>query len=131
MIIPYRQLLASATSRPFVDVLIGPSPFRVSALVDSGAVHGLFHPDVAVESRIDLGGAEQRPIAYGPAGASAAATFITVPLELDGFTWEAEIGFTPVMSLDWGLLGQSAFFRWFTVTFRTYDDEFEVQPITV
>lgn len=131
MILPYRQLPGSAPSRPFVDVLIGPSPFRVSGLVDSGAVHGLFHPDVAAEGAIDLGGAEERPIAYGPAGVTATAKFITVPLEFDGFTWEAEIGFTPVMSLDWGLLGHAAFFRWFTVTFRTYDDEFEVAPISM
>lgn len=131
MIIPYRQLPGSTAPRPFVDVLIGPSPFRVSGLVDSGAVHGLFHPDVATEGGIDLAGAEERPIAYGPAGASAAAMFITVPLEFDGFAWEAEIGFTPAMSPDWGLLGQAAFFRWFTVTFRTYDDEFEVEPISM
>jgi hypothetical protein len=130
VIVPYRQLPGSSTARPFVDVLIGRFPFRVSGLVDSGAVHGLFHPDVAIEGGIDLAGAEERPIAYGPAGASVSAKFITVPLELDGFMWDAEVGFTAVMSADWGLLGQSAFFRWFTVTFRTCDDEFEVEPNT-
>ncbi len=129
MIIPYRQLPSSAVARPFVDVLIGPSPFRVSGLVDSGAVHGLFHPDVAAEGGIDLAGTEDRPLAIGPGAEPASAMFTTVPLEFDGFTWEAELGFTTVMSRDWGLLGQSAFFRWFTVTFRTYDDELEVVPI--
>lgn len=129
MIIPYRQLPGTGSSRPFLDVLIGPSHFRVSALVDSGAVHGLFHPLVAESGGIDLTGADERELQVGPGLAPAAALFVVVPMEVGGYRWEAEVGFTETMGLDWGLLGQTAFFRWFTTTFRTYDDEFEIVPI--
>lgn len=129
MIVPYRQLPGSGVPRPFLDVLIGSSAFRVSGLVDSGAVHGLFHPDVASAAGIDLAGAEERPLNYGPQQVLVLAKFTKVQMEVHGFIWEAEVGFTTAMTLDWGLLGQSALFRWFTVTFRTYDDEFEAVPI--
>lgn len=130
MIVPYRALPGSVQARPFLDVLVGPAPFRVAGLVDSGAVHGLFHPDVAAEADIDLSGAETRPIEIGPRRVLAEVRFLVVPLEYEGVTWEAELGFTESMTLDWGLLGQSALFRWFTIEFRTYDDEFELTPIS-
>lgn len=129
MIVPYRQLPRSGTARPFLDVLLGPSHFRTSALVDSGAAHGLFHPEIADEGGIDLTGAEERELIVGPGRAPVITPFVTVQMEVAGHMWEADVGFTDVMGLDWGLLGQAALFRWFTITFRTYDDEFEIVPI--
>lgn len=129
MIVPYRQLPGSAVSRPFLDVLIGPSHFRATALVDSGAVNGLFHPEVAEMGGIDLAHAEERELGVGPGKAPVPALFVTVQMEAADHTWEAEIGFTTSIGLDWGLLGQSALFRWFTISFRTYDDEYEIVPI--
>lgn len=116
-------------SRPFLDVLIGASAHRVRGLVDSGATNGLFHPDIASEAEIDLEKAEERPILYGPGRASTTAQFTFVPMEAGGHQWEAEIGFSEVVTPDWGLLGQAALFRWFTITFFGADSEFEVEPI--
>lgn len=129
MIVPYRLLPGSSVDRPFLDVLFGNSAHRVSALVDSGAVHGLFHPDIAAEADLDLSSAEERVIQHGPGRAERSALFTTVGMEACGLQWEAEVGFTEGMTLDWGLLGQSALFRWFTMTFFGADSEFDIEPI--
>lgn len=78
---------------------------------------------------IDLAHAEERELGVGPGKAPVPALFVTVQMEAADHTWEAEIGFTTSIGLDWGLLGQSALFRWFTISFRTYDDEYEIVPI--
>lgn len=84
MIQPYQSLPGSAVDRPFLDVLMGASGHRVRGLVDSGAVHGLFHPDIATDAGIDLRNAEEREIVHGPGRASRAARFSTVSMEAVG-----------------------------------------------
>lgn len=124
-------MASSAGSRPFLDVLVGAAQVRTVALVDSGAVNSLFHMDVALEAECDLSDAEHRNVLVGSARDSRPAAFVTTGLEVGGLSWEAELGFCDWMLPDWGVLGHHAFFRWFTVTFRGYDSEFEVEPITM
>jgi hypothetical protein len=112
-----------------LDVLVGAAPFRIPALVDSGAVNSLFHVEVAREGELDLSTAQQRALEVGSERQARNAAFLTVPLEAGGLPWEAEVGFCDWMPLEWGLLGHS-FFRLFTVTFRAYDGEFDVEPIS-
>lgn len=129
MIVTYRTLPGSDGDRPFLDVLLGTTGHRVSGLVDSGAVHGLFHTDNAANAGVDLDGAEERTMLYGPSRLERIARFATLQMEFGGMTWEPEIGFADWISPDWGLLGQEALFRWFTITFFRADHEFEVVPI--
>lgn len=129
MIVSYRSLPGSGGDRPFIDVLIGTSAHRVSGLVDSGAVNGLFNTEVASEAGIDLAAAEERTILYGAAHMERTARFVVVPMACEGHTWDGEIGFADWVSLDWGLLGQAALFRWFVITFFGADSEFEALPI--
>lgn len=124
-------MASSSGPRPFLDVLVGAALVRTTALVDSGAVNGLFHVDVASEAGFDLSEAQPRDLLVGSPRESRTATFLTAGLEVGGLSWEAELGFCDWMLPDWGVLGQGAFFRWFTVTFRAYDSEFEVEPITM
>jgi len=126
----YRSLPGSPVARPFLDVLVGAAQFRFSALIDSGAVNGLFPLALARQAGIDLSEPEIREVLIGPGQQTYHASFVTVPLEVAGLTWEPEIGFCDWMNPDWGLLGHASFFRWFTVTFRAYDGEFEVEPIS-
>lgn len=55
---------------------------------------------------------------------------MTIPLSAANYTWEAEVGFCDPWPYGWGLLGQASFFRYFTVTFRAVDLEFDVEPVT-
>lgn len=130
MRVDYRSLPGSAVDRPFLDVMIGASSHRVSGLVDSGSVHGLFHTDVADAAEVNLDGAEERTIEHGPQRLVQVPTrFATVSMECGGHQWDAEIGFGDWVQRDWGLLGHEALFRWFTVTFFGADTEFEIEPI--
>lgn len=61
-------------------------------------------------------------------GATTAA-LVPIRLTVAGHSWEAEIGFCDPWPFGWGLLGQLSFFRYFTVTFRAVDLEFELEPI--
>lgn len=129
MIQPFRSLGHAAAPRPFLDVLVGLGDFRVPGLVDSGAMHVLFHSDVANEANIDLSGAEDLPLSHGPMAAPFTAKTVTVQLSAAAHTWETKVGFADYPNLvDHGLLGLP-FFNSFTVTFRSVDDEFEVSPI--
>lgn len=130
MIIPYRDLPGSSGPRPFLDILVGTAPFRVSALVDSGAVNSLFNTEIARAADLDLSAANPRVLEVGSHGQAMEAAFMTVSLESAGLRWDGEVGFCDWMPLDWGLLGHTSFFRWFTVTFRAYDGEFQVEPVT-
>ena len=53
----------------------------------------------------------------------------TTRLTTTGQSWEAEVAFCDPWPYGWGLLGQLAFFRFFTVTFRASELTFEVEPI--
>lgn len=130
MIIRYTELPAStaSASRPILDVHVGNlDSIGIPCLVDSGAVTSLLPAWSAELAAIDLTGLEEEHIAVG--GATVAAVFATVTLSVPDLTWEARIGFCEAWPYVWGLLGHESFFRWFTVTFRAADLEFEIEPI--
>lgn len=131
MIVPYTELpdIAGGWPRPLLDVLVADMDDAVlPCLVDSGAVNTLLPSWIADEAGVDMEGATRRQLAVGGAGTTAA--FVTIPLSAANYTWEAEVGFCDPWPYGWGLLGQASFFRYFTVTFRAVDLEFDVEPVT-
>ncbi|MGH9225077.1 MAG: hypothetical protein ACRD2W_15160 [Acidimicrobiales bacterium] len=99
----------------------------VPCLVDSGAVHTLLPSWVAQAGAIALTGGRSTRLGVG--GGSTTATFAPVRLATGPHAWEAEVAFCDPWPYAWGLLGQTSFFRFFTVRFRAVDFEFEVDPI--
>lgn len=129
LITPYTVLPPAAGSepRPLLDVAVGDvHDARVRCLLDSGAVHTLFPMWVASIAGVDLISADRRELAVG--GGTLTARFTTCLLQAADHRWEAEVGFAHLPRLAWGLLGHHAFFRWFEVTFRGADLEFEITP---
>jgi hypothetical protein len=61
-------------------------------------------------------------------GETTVARFATVALSVVALAWEATVGFCNPWPYAWGVLGHDSFFRWFTVTFRAVDGEFELDP---
>lgn len=117
-----------APPRPLLDVEVAGLEFPVKALVDTGAVNTFFDRWIADEAGIDLVGAPTRSVGVG--GADYDARLVTVSLTTSGHTWEAEVEFCDDWQPNWGLLGHTAFLRFFTVTFRAVDLEFELEPNT-
>ncbi len=130
MIVPYTELPDDAANapRPLLDVAIADmDELRFPCLVDSGAVHTLMPRWLADVAGVSLRGAEQRSLAV--AATSTDAAVVTTRMTAGGHTWEGEIAFCHPWPYSWGLLGQSSFFRYFTVTFRAADFEFELTPV--
>ena len=96
-------------------------------LLDTGLINTLFDSAVAGECGIDLDGAARRPLAIGATTYEAA--FVTVQMSAVGFGWEADVGFCDNWQPGWAILGHNAFFRYFVVTFRGADYEFDLTPI--
>lgn len=130
MILPYAELPEDAGGpRPLVDVAVADmDELRFPCLVDSGAVHTLLPRWLADAAGVVLVGADRRALAVATSATEAA--FVTTRLTAVGHTWEADVGFCQPWSYSWGLLGQRSFFRYFTVTFRAADFEFELTPVT-
>ena len=126
MIVRYTELPGGASPRPLLPVAV--NGVEVKALVDSGAVNSVFGRWVAEDAGLDLDAADERNLGLG--GSGVTGQFVTVTLEAAEVAWEAEVGFADVEGLNWGLLGHGAFFRFFTVSFRAVDHEFEVTPIS-
>lgn len=130
MIVPFTELPdgPGGGARPLLDVRIGDmDELRHPCLVDSGALHTLMPRWLADAAAIDLSGAPRRSLAV--ATSATEASLVVARMSGGGHTWEAEIGFCDPWPFSWGLLGQRSFFRFFTVTFRAADLEFEVEPI--
>jgi hypothetical protein len=130
VIVRYTELPESTGSepRPLVDVAVADvESVLVPCLVDSGALHSLFPRWVADIAAIDLSGIADRQIGVG--GSVTAVRFTTVGLSVADLTWEASVGFCDPWPYAWALLGHHSFFRWFAVTFRAADGEFEIEPI--
>lgn len=130
MIVRYTELPeeSGGWARPVLDVVVAEmEDVYVPCLIDSGALHTLLPRWVADASGIGLAGAETRSLAV--AAATAQAAFVTTQLTAGDHTWEAEVGFCDRWPYAWGLLGQRSFFRFFTVTFRAIDFEFEIEPL--
>ena len=131
MIVRYTELPERTRSepRPIIDIAVADAEaVQVPCLVDSGALNSLLPMWAAEVGGVDLSGAEARPIGLG--GTTITATFTTVSLATVDLAWEAPIGFCDRWPYAWGLLGHHSFFRWFTVTFRAADHEFDVIPIS-
>lgn len=131
MIVPYTDLpdVAGGQPRPLLDVLVGDmDDAAVPCLVDSGALNTLIPSWIARAAGVNLERASRRHLAV--AGAGTTAAFVTILLTAADFAWEAEVGFCDPWPYGWGLLGQASFFRYFTVTFRAADLEFELEPVT-
>lgn len=131
MIFRYTELPDSTESgpRPILDVsLAGMESVLVPCLVDSGAVNSLLPAWSADVAGVDLTGVANKRLGVG--GGTTTARFVTVTLAAANLAWEAHVGFCKHWPYAWGLLGHDSFFRWFTVTFRAADHEFELEPIT-
>jgi hypothetical protein len=131
VIVRYTELPGSTDSapRPVLDVSIASmQSVLVPCLVDSGALNTLVPSWSAEVGGVDLGGTDERRLGVG--GTTTIARFARVSLATAELTWEADVGFCEPWPFAWGLLGHESFFRWFTVTFRAADREFEVVPIS-
>ncbi len=130
MIVHYTELPqeSGGWARPLLDVVVEDmDDVLVPCLVDSGAVHTLLPRWVADACAVSLEGA--RTAVLGVAAGPTTATFTTVRLSTGIHAWEADVGFCDPWPYSWGLLGQSSFFRFFTVTFRAADFELDIDPI--
>jgi hypothetical protein len=130
MIVRYTELPESTGSepRPLVDVAVADvDSVLVPCLVDSGALNSLLPRWAAEVAAVDLSGTTERRIGLG--GATTSARFAAVTLSTADLAWEASVGFCDPWPYAWGLLGHHSFFRWFTITFRAVDHEFEIDPI--
>lgn len=130
MIVPYTELPdeAGGSPRPVLDLVVEDmDDVLVPCLVDSGSVHTLLPSWVAEAAAVPL--FEVQPRVLGVGGTSTSATFAIVRFGAGGRVWEAEAGFCEPWPYSWGLLGHASFFRFFTVTFRAADFEFEINPI--
>ncbi len=130
MIIPYTEIpdAASGSNRPLLDLLVADIDDALfPCLVDSGAQNTLLPAWMARAAGISLKGHERRALAV--AASPTRASFVETSLTAGEHTWEAEVGFCDPWPYAWGILGHSGFFRYFTVTFRSCDFEFEVEPV--
>ncbi|MDV8004548.1 hypothetical protein [Rhodococcus sp. IEGM 1318] len=110
---------------------------RTNGLLDTGALNTIFGSELAYAAGVDLTDAE---IGYSNVGGGTAeirfvtlqlsVPFVTNPQEPgEPFTWEARVGFADNWGANPGLLGHE-FLRFFAVTFRAADFEFEIEPIS-
>lgn len=131
MIVTYTEVpsVAGGTPRPLLDMVVADMfDAPVPCWVDSGAVINTLLPAwLADAAGIDLVDPDTRGLAV--AGLETAATFTTTSLTVGDFRWEARVAFCSPWPYSWGLLGHDAFFRYFTVTFRAADYEFDLQPV--
>lgn len=129
MIVRYTELPETTGSapRPVLDVTVADvGSVLVPCLVDSGAVNTLLPNWIADLAGVDLSHVVPRRLGVG--GETTVARFATVALSAVALAWEATVGFCTPWPYAWGVLGHDSFFRWFTVTFRAADGEFELDP---
>lgn len=115
---------------PLLQVTLkhGRKQVRLDCLVDSGAADSLFSRDIADALGIDLGNA--KPQDYYGIGDIAFRGYISpVQMQVQGFSeWlTVEAGFIDENEIP--LLGQSGFFESFEVTFRAYQNRFELKRV--
>lgn len=138
-IFPYFVLPPEETHRPLVEVTFTGEDGEITTLglVDSGAINTIFGSEFAYAAGIDLTDAEIERSNVG--GRSIEIKYVKLRLSVPSvpdphepgqpFTWEARVGFADNWVASYGLLGHE-FFRFFTVTFRAADFEFEIEPIS-
>lgn len=128
MIFPFVELPQSpgCWPRPVLDVVGNMGEILLPCLVDSGAMNTLLPSWVADLSGIDCADAPAKTL--GVAGFGTTARMVPTLLTIGDHSWEADVGFCDPWPPGWGLLGQTSFFRYFVVTFRAADFEFEIGP---
>lgn len=136
-IFPYFVFPPEETHRPLVEVTFTGEDDEITTLglVDSGALNTIFGSEFAYIAGIDLTDAEIERSNVG--GSSVEIKYVKLQLSVPSvtdpheegqlFTWEARVGFADNWAPSHGLLGNE-FFRFFTVTFRSADFEFEIEP---
>lgn len=113
--------------RPVLPIVVeGRDLFPHYCLLDTGALHNRFGAWVAKDAGVDLTDAEERIIALG--GFTTSAREAIVRLSLDDYAWEAPVWFCDPWPLNFQLLGQEGFFKWFDVRLRTAVYEIEITP---
>lgn len=117
--------------RPIIDIrVLGPQGgTTVSALVDSGADHSLFHIDIAKDIGIDL---NKSNIAYfrGIEGGRMPTFLERVKIQIIGSdkTTELLAGFTDSRTVS-AILGQEGFFDEYRIKFERDHNLIEITPI--
>ncbi|MGH2771394.1 MAG: hypothetical protein ACRDJF_12870 [Actinomycetota bacterium] len=116
--------------RPVVDLVVADmDDVSVPCLLDTGAINTLLPRWVADAAGIMPTNAPSHPLVVG--GTRTETTFLITQLEAAGNRWEAEVGFCDPWPYVWGLAGQLSFLRFFTVTIRATDFEFELEPVLI
>ncbi len=123
----------SARARPIVDVVVDGLDLAPQAcLLDSGATAVRLGAHVAELCGVDLSNAPKTRIAVG--GALVTGRMAEVSLGVadrdDSFTWTAPVWFCQPWTPAFGLLGLTGFFDQFEVTINSYEERFELTPIS-
>lgn len=118
MIFPFKETSPSGgVRRPIVPVVVeGFDHAPQQCLLDSGSLQNRFGIWLARLCGIDLSDAPEEVVALG--GFTTVARTAPVQLSIGEFTWEAPVSFCDPWPMDFQLLGQEGFFRWFKVEIR-------------
>lgn len=131
MIYPYRSQRRGSEDRhlPLVPIIVQGSNdlVTVRALIDSGAEHNVFSPDIAERVGIDV--EEHREVTISGVGGSVQGWQVPVTLKLGEWQWESETIFSSGVEAGSGLLGQLGFFAFFDVTFKYTDRVMDVRRV--
>ena len=114
--------------RPYVIVRLAHETKHkdVIALVDSGADLCLFHSDIGKLIGIDVESGSELAF-QGVSGAKATAYLHRVRLTVrDMDSISLDVGFTNLMAVGTGLLGQQGFFEQFQISFNLNEKLFEI-----
>lgn len=113
--------------RPLVPVVVeGSVRSPYFCLADTGSLENRFGAWVARWHGIDLTGAPEDTIGIG--GFRSVGRTVPVRLSIGDFSWEAPVSFCDPWPLDFQLLGQQGFFRWFDVRIRAAQFTIDLEP---
>ena len=119
--------------RPIIDVVVeGVDIAPQACLLDSGATAIRFGVELADVYGIDLTEAQTEELAVG--GARVIAHQAEVRLRVadvnDAYEWTAPVWFCEPWIAAFGLLGLTGFFDHFEVTIASYEEWFELTPVS-
>lgn len=120
-------------ARPIVDVVVeGLDIAPQACLLDSGATAIRLGLHVAELCGVDVSGADQQEIGVGGARVTArmAEVALLVTDGQDTYTWTAPVWFCEPWTPACGLLGMTGFFDHFEITIASYDEWFELRPVS-
>lgn len=90
---------------------------RYETLIDSGADYCIFHADIGKSIGLDIKLGPEMDF-YGTGGVKQKAYFHEVLLEIGGWEFNSNVGFSyDIKTLPYGILGQIEFFNFFEVRF--------------